>query len=218
MMYDLGTIKERIKKARSDINMTQEQLAKRMGYERETVTAWESGKNTPKLDALVRLCDILQCDLGFLLGEYKEKRREVADACAVTGLSESAVKRLYQLHHAPHTASHQELGVSAKGYTVSNVGVLSKLIESDGYLELINQTSFYLIYGGVLPQDAYTSDEKELSLQEYERFYKWANGSGREVVMRKDICEMHLQRASDELKNIFRDILKKEVEKRAQEK
>ena len=26
-MYDLGTIKERIKKARSDINMTQEQLA-----------------------------------------------------------------------------------------------------------------------------------------------------------------------------------------------
>ena len=93
-MYDLNTIKERIRKARSDIDMTQDQLAKKMGYERETVTAWESGKNIPKLDALIRLCDILQCDITFLLGAHPEKRRETSDACKVTGLSEAAIERL----------------------------------------------------------------------------------------------------------------------------
>ena len=71
-----------------------------------------------------------------------------------------------------------------------------------------------------MPQDAYITEEakKDLSPEEHSRFFGWADGRGLEVVLRKDICEMHLQRASDELKNIFRDILQQEVDKRAKKK
>lgn len=184
----------------------------------ETLKQWEYGNNPVNLEWLPVICNVLSCDVGYLFGEYEEKQREISDVCAFTGLSEKAAKLLYQLHHNPQGSSHQELGVQAKGYIVPNVSVLNRLIEADGYLEFINEISFYLIYGGVLPDDAYTSDEEELSLQEYERFFKWANGNGREIVLRKEVCEMHLQRASDELKNIFREVLKKEGNKRATQK
>lgn len=97
-MYDINyikkRIKERIKEARKDAGLTQEKLAEQVPCKRETVTQWESGKNIPPLDALIRLCDILQCDITFLLGEHPEKRRETSDACKVTGLSEAAIERL----------------------------------------------------------------------------------------------------------------------------
>ena len=203
----------RIKANRKRLKLTQKELLERVYLSEKSVASlrkWENGERLPDLDTIARMAEVFNCDIGYLLGDYDESDFPTHKICERTGLSQIAVERLLRLHSAPHGS----LGVYAKGYNVPNVGVLSNLIESNGYLELINEISLYLIYGGVLPQDAYTSDEKELSLQEYERFYKWANGNGREVVLRKDICEMHLQRASDELKNIFRDILKKDMAER----
>lgn len=97
-MYDINYIKKRIKEARKDAGLTQEKLAEQVPCKRETVTQWESGKNIPPLDALIRLCDILQCDITFLLGEHPEKRRETSDACKVIGLTEAAVEKLKRIH------------------------------------------------------------------------------------------------------------------------
>ena len=45
----------------------------------------------------------------------------------------------------------------------------------------------------------------------FDRFMRWANASGLGVEKKADICEMHLQKAADELKNMFRDVLEREI-------
>lgn len=57
----------------------------------ETLKQWEYGNNPINVEWLPVICKALDCDIGFLFGEYEEKRREVSDVCAVTGLSPGAV-------------------------------------------------------------------------------------------------------------------------------
>lgn len=48
-------------------NMTQEQLAARMGVARQTVSKWESGESAPEIQKLMELCDLFSCTLDALL-------------------------------------------------------------------------------------------------------------------------------------------------------
>lgn len=52
---------------------TQEALANELGVERRAVSGWESGSNFPSLDNLIKLCDLLESNIYYLLG---------ADDCA----------------------------------------------------------------------------------------------------------------------------------------
>lgn len=47
--------------------MTQEQLAEMLGVSRQSVTKWESGKSTPEMDKLLKLCEIFSCTLDELV-------------------------------------------------------------------------------------------------------------------------------------------------------
>lgn len=60
----------------------------------ETLKKWEYGENPINIEWLPVICDVLGCDIGYLFGEYKQKRREVSDVCAVTGLSPGAVNAI----------------------------------------------------------------------------------------------------------------------------
>lgn len=53
---------------------------------------WEYGNNPVELEWIPAICDILECDTGYLFGEYEAMQHSVADICQETGLSESAVK------------------------------------------------------------------------------------------------------------------------------
>lgn len=48
-------------------SMTQEQLAMLLGVSRQSVTKWESGKSTPEMDKLLKLCEIFSCTLDELV-------------------------------------------------------------------------------------------------------------------------------------------------------
>lgn len=180
----------------------------------ERLKQWEYGNNPISHEWIPAICEVLDCDIGYLFGEYDERKRELSDVSKTTGLSENAVRQLYLLYHHPQCKTPETggLGVAAKGYSIGHVDILSEIIESKGMMDFFNSIGFYLIFGGVLPKDAYTSNEEELTLAEHERFYKWANGRGLEIQPRKDICEMHLQKACDELKSILRDILERAIE------
>ena len=77
----------------------------------------------------------------------------------------------------------------------------------------MNAISFYLIHGGLLPAPSDDTAE-DLSVDEYERFQSWAKAHGLEIEKRADVSEMHLQVAADELKNMFREILRDELKKK----
>lgn len=166
---------------------------------------WEYGNNPIELEWIPAICDILKCDTGYLFGEYEALQHSVADVCQETGLSKEAVKRLQQLAKVSNGARP---GAGAKGYIIETVEVLSRLIESDLFFEMTGDIAFYLIFGGVLPSKAYSKTETELSKEEYERFYRWANGTNREIMARQDVKEMYLQKASDSLKRICEEMLK----------
>ena len=212
-MYSERYIGDRIRQRRNEIGLTQKELAAKInpGTSIETaphtqVAQWESGKKKPGTDALIRLCNALDCDMDYILGAIDVPCRAVYDVKEQTGLSGEAAGRLKQIH------DKGQYGVVKDGYTLNMVDVLSELIISPRFFPMMNAISLYLIHGGLLPiqPDGLTED---LSVDEYECFHSWAKARGLEIEKRADVSEMHLQIAADELKNMFREILSNELKR-----
>ena len=66
--------------------------ARNIESKRKTISNWESGKATPSLADLIALCNILDCDLEYLIGDIDVPRKETLTAMELTGLSEKALK------------------------------------------------------------------------------------------------------------------------------
>ena len=63
-----------IAKCRKDKNLTQEQLAEKLGVSNKSISRWENGKTMPDYSILKDLCSILEIDVNeFLSGEKIEK-------------------------------------------------------------------------------------------------------------------------------------------------
>lgn len=64
-----------ISKCRKDKNLTQEQLASKLGISDRAVSKWERGLNLPDASLMIELCDILDINVNELLtGEIIEKK------------------------------------------------------------------------------------------------------------------------------------------------
>ncbi|MGI9861348.1 helix-turn-helix transcriptional regulator [Moorella naiadis] len=57
----------RIKQKRLELGLTQEDVAKKIGVNRSTVSSWEIGRREPDGEILAKLANILQCSTDFLL-------------------------------------------------------------------------------------------------------------------------------------------------------
>lgn len=56
-------------KSRENKNLTQEQLAKALGYKgKQSVSNWENGHISPPLETALRISQILEVDIFFLFG------------------------------------------------------------------------------------------------------------------------------------------------------
>ena len=63
-----------IAKCRKNKNITQEQLAEKLGVSNKSISRWENGKNMPDYSILKELCNTLDIDVNeFLSGEKIEK-------------------------------------------------------------------------------------------------------------------------------------------------
>lgn len=60
----------------------------------ERLKQWEYGNNPIGHEWIPAICEVLNCDVGYLFGEYEERRRELSDVHKITGLSESSIKIL----------------------------------------------------------------------------------------------------------------------------
>lgn len=58
----------RIKELRKELDISQDELAQRIGVTRQAVNSYEKGKRNPELAALMRLSAELSCTTDFLLG------------------------------------------------------------------------------------------------------------------------------------------------------
>lgn len=69
-------IAERIKEARNFKQITQQDFSEMLGVCRSTIANYELGRRNPSLEELVKIADILDVDVNYLLGV--EKRKSVA--------------------------------------------------------------------------------------------------------------------------------------------
>lgn len=60
---------DKLPKLRKDNNLSQEQLADRLGVSRQAVSKWESGQSYPDMDKMIQMCGILNCTLEELLDD-----------------------------------------------------------------------------------------------------------------------------------------------------
>lgn len=97
--YDWKSIGERIKSEREKKGMSQSNFAEYCGLQRTsrgTVGEWEKGKRLPDLEALLKMCELFECELGYILCEegYECKTRAETDIQEKTGLTAEAVSSL----------------------------------------------------------------------------------------------------------------------------
>lgn len=100
MIYDSRKIGERIRKERKEAGVNQSKFAEMLGLDansRQTVMKWEKGEIIPDIKKLFKMCEIFNCELGYLLCEYDCKNKIAADVQTVTGLSEKAVMTLHNM-------------------------------------------------------------------------------------------------------------------------
>ena len=50
---------DKLPKLRKENNLSQEQLADRLGVSRQAVSKWESGSSYPDMDKMIQICNIL---------------------------------------------------------------------------------------------------------------------------------------------------------------
>ncbi len=62
---------DKLPKVRKNNNLSQEQLADRLGVSRQAVSKWEQGLSYPDMDKILKMCDIFDCTLEDLLDDGK---------------------------------------------------------------------------------------------------------------------------------------------------
>lgn len=136
MSYNLDIMGSRMKKLRKERKLSLAYVASYCGVEQyQTVSSWESGNTVPPLKTILKLCELYDCELGYLVGEYDCKWRTTADIKRETGLSEAAVEFLRtELFFRPNT-----------------IAALNAMIEFDngGIIHDISDFLFYCFDGWV---------------------------------------------------------------------
>ena len=69
---------DNLKKIRKDNNLSQEDLADKLGVSRQSVSKWESGQAYPEMDKVLQICKLFNLNINDLLNEdineVKEKK------------------------------------------------------------------------------------------------------------------------------------------------
>ena len=89
----IATVGDRLKTLRKKRGYSAESLAEIMGCSEKTIRNRESCQIAP-LEELLKYCDVLDCDMGYLLWQYEEKDSDTFFIASKTGLSEEAIEHL----------------------------------------------------------------------------------------------------------------------------
>lgn len=58
-----------LRKIRLKNNLTQKQLSEKINVDRTTISKWESGENNPRMNMILKLAKILNCNISELFDE-----------------------------------------------------------------------------------------------------------------------------------------------------
>ena len=71
---------DNLKKIRKDNNLSQEQLAEKLGVSRQAVSKWESGVSYPEMDKVIQICNLFDLNINELINENIKDVKEMKEA------------------------------------------------------------------------------------------------------------------------------------------
>lgn len=137
------TLGDKLSKKRKDNNYTQEQLADILGVSRQSISKWESNIAYPETDKLIRISELYNCSLDYLLKDTEEKERRESDNDRTFGLfkihlrEKKSNKTIFGMplwHIGRNAKGFVAIGLNANG--VISVGLKARGIVSFGLLSL----------------------------------------------------------------------------------
>ena len=195
---------------------TQEKVAKYVECTVKSYREWEKGKGTPETYHLKKLAGLFDVSTDYILGLSPYTNVGNREIVEITGLSESAVKKM---------KSYSPLnGSKAVGWYnhVRKMAIINKMIESPLFDELIENMIYYLCYGGAVPEYLppvnenleldFTDENRDLTddelqtLQDHQDYRVWLESHGAVVKMKKDVCKMYLQEACEDFRKIAEEV------------
>ena len=77
------TLGEKLSKLRKENNYTQEQLADVLGVSRQAISKWESNITYPETVKLIRMSELFDCSLDYLLKDEIESDNKISTDDAI---------------------------------------------------------------------------------------------------------------------------------------
>lgn len=90
---------ERLRAARKEKGLTQVDLAEKAGIAVNSVRLYESGKVTPKFDAMRKLANALEIDINWLLNGFTLEEHDEAFIQRLQGKGDVSARDLYLTKH-----------------------------------------------------------------------------------------------------------------------
>lgn len=89
----------RIKQLRKEINITQEELAKKLNLSKGIISLYENGTRKPSLDVAVSMANLFDCSIDYLLGyfDYKNPKTVLENELYKLDLSESELNNVLNI-------------------------------------------------------------------------------------------------------------------------
>lgn len=148
MKYNAEQIGKRIRLEREKHGWSQKKLGEMLHISSKQISIYESG-TLPPMDNLLALCDLFDCELGYLLGEddYANKTKLETKIYETIGLNRESIKILEYITSA---TSRFHFGYESETFR----RLLNTLITSDNFMALVDSL--------------YTLDEIYLTAKEQE--------------------------------------------------
>lgn len=69
----MSVFAEKLKELRKEKDLTQKEIANKLGVSRVAYTNWENGNREPNIERLVKLADYFDVSIDYLVGRKNER-------------------------------------------------------------------------------------------------------------------------------------------------
>ena len=129
------TLCDKLSKLRKENNYTQEQLADILGVSRQSISKWESNISYPETDKLIRVSELFNCSLDYLLKDDNFREQNSFSSARIRERkSEKTIWGMPLWHISRNAKGFIALGFNARG--VIAVGMRARGIVSLGLFSM----------------------------------------------------------------------------------
>ena len=134
MIYNQEEIGKTIKKERKRLGLSQEKLGEKIGTVGKQVSSYEKGNPAPPIMTMFKLCEVFDCELGYLLGEpeYSNRTKLSTTIEETTGLVPESISILKRITGTEKQCLY--FGYESESFRK----VLNHLISSDRFIPFID--------------------------------------------------------------------------------